>query len=95
MSDAIWLQHYLDTVVADATGASPREISALYGIPAGLLTEPGGPPASASPAPNAGTAQGDAPTVVLGGYDSIVRQSLAAGDVPQHSTVEITYCSGK
>ncbi len=26
--------------------------------------------------------------------DPIVRQSLAAGDVPQHSAVEITYCSG-
>ncbi|WP_111719617.1 NAD(P)/FAD-dependent oxidoreductase [Homoserinimonas sp. OAct 916] len=87
MSDALWLQHYLDTVVADATGASPREISALYGIPAGLLTKPGGPPASASPAPNAGTAQGDAHAVVLGGYDSIVRQSLAGVDLSLSSVV--------
>ena len=44
--------------------------------------------AEPKPDPSCDAADNDSEPVV-------VRQSLAAGDVPQHSTVEIFYCSGK
>lgn len=93
VNEADRVQHFLDTVVADATGADAREVSALYGLPATLLgtTPTGALPSPAPPGSAEAAGYSQNQSVVLGGYDSIVRRALADVDVALSSVVTQVY----